>query len=163
MSVNWKDSTSPARRKAHDAAMVSGEFDPSVPTWMIYADLREALIYALLMTGFPPKSGWRITQGNWEQIYCRLHILERVRGCYRVYNNGDLPSRKMYFTPQEIRSMVGLSVNAGNKSDAEFRKAIMLSLTEDAKGKLDCFINPPKQYRDDPYYWEKLHAPRESA
>jgi len=126
MSVNWKDDSSPARLKAHAAAMASGEFDHTVPTWDIYCDLREALIYALLVVGFPARSDWAITEKNWEEVYKRLHILERYStfGCYRVYNNGDHAPRQVYFTPEEVRSMIGLSVNAGNKSDTEFRNEI---------------------------------------
>lgn len=130
MSVTWEDSTSPARLKAHAAAHASGEFNSMNPTWCIYCDLREALIWALLVTGFPTKSEWAVTESNWQQLYERLSILERINGCYRIYNNGDHPSREVWFTPEEIRSMVGLSVNAGNKSDAEFKKYIFSRLME---------------------------------
>ena len=130
MSVSWQDTDSPARLKAHAAANASGEFDHTVPTWDIYCDLREALIWALLITGFPPKSGWGINDKNWKELYRRLQILERVNGCYRIYNNGDHGTRSVWFSPEEIRSMVGLSVNAGNKSDAEFKKYIFGKLNE---------------------------------
>jgi len=163
MSVSWQDDSSPARLKAVEAANVSGEFDPDVPTWSIYADLREALIWALLSTGFPPRSEWAITESNWKQLYVRLQILETTRGCFRIYNNGGLASREVWFTPAEVKSMIGLSVNAGNKSDAEFRKQIFRLLDEDATGKLNRFIDPPKKMQDDPYYWEKLHDPSRGA
>ena len=157
MSVNWQDSTSPARLKAVTAANESGEFDHTVPTWSIYADLREALIYALLMTGFPGRSEWAITEDNWRAVYVRLQILEQVRGCYRVYNNGAGTPRSMWFTPEEIKSMVGMSVNAGNKTDAQFRKRMFDLMTEDATAQLPCF-SPDKD--EDPYRWEKLHNPK---
>jgi hypothetical protein len=168
MSVNWQDSTSPARLKAVEAAHVSGEFDPTVPTWSIYADLREALIYALLITGFPPRSktckgNWAITEDNWQQLFIRLSILEKVRGCYRVYNNGTKKSRKMFFTPAEIKSMIGLSVNAGNLTDAAFNKRIMFALSEESKSKLDQFISPYQCDIDDPYRWEKLFEPKSNT
>ena len=136
MSVSWEDNSSPARMKAHAAAMVSGEFDNTVPTWDIYCDLREALIWALLVTGFPTKSGWEITERNWKQVYARLCVLEQVNGCYRIYNNGDQLPRSVWFTPEEIRSMVGLHVNAGNKSDAEFKTYIFGKLMEKADANL---------------------------
>ena len=130
-----------------------------MPTWDIYADLRESLIYALLAVGFPPRSEWAITEQNWQQVYVRVNILEQVRGCMRVYNNGIMASREIWFTPAEIKSMIGLSVNAGNKSDVEFRKHILNLLERDAEGKLDGFINPSQRSLDDPYHWEKLFDP----
>jgi len=113
------------------------------------------------MTGFSPRSEWVITEKNWNEVFCRLQILERVFGCRRIYNNGSRASREVYYTPEEIRSLVGLRVNAGSKSDAEFKKLIMKELTTDADRKLDKCINPdPKA---DPYRWEKIYAPKEVA
>ena len=160
MAVHWQDSTSPARIKALAAAEASGEFDPKVPTWDIYCDLREALIWALLSVGFPKDSPWEITEKNWQKIYVRLNILEKANGCRRIYNNGTHKSREVFFTPQEIESMVGLSVNAGNKSDAEFKKNMMDSLLDDAQAKLEGWTEPNERFKKDPYYWEKLHAPK---
>ena len=154
MSLDWQDSDSPARVKALAAAHEYGEFDHTVPTWDAYCDLREALIWALLITGFPPKSGWGITEKNWEQLYKRLHILERIghQSCYRRYNNGaGNPTRDMYFTPEEVKSMIGLSVNAGNKSDAEFKKYVISKLMDEA----EVSIRHSQVERDDPYEWER--------
>lgn len=154
MSVNWEDNSSPARLKAHAAANESGEFDHTVPTWDIYCDLREALIWALLATGFPAKSEWAITEKNWEALYARLHVLERVNGCQRRYNNGSHKTRDMFFTVEEVKSMVGLSVNAGNKTDTEFRKYIMTKLIGEPRDKLVSFHNPSER-ETDPYWWER--------
>lgn len=159
MSVNWQDSTSVARKKAYADATVNGEFDSTVPSWMEYADLREALIMALLSTGFPPKSQWAITEKNWKEIYRRLHVLERVSGCYRVYNNGEYKPRKIYFIPEEVWSMVGLSVNAGNKSDAEFRKMMFDRLMRDA----DASLESADANMDDPYWRERRYEPVSTA
>jgi hypothetical protein len=159
MSVNWQDSTSPARLYAIAAAEASGEFVSTGTTWGIYCDLRDALIWSLLITGFPTRSEWAITEGNWNEIYCRLNILEKVNGCYRTYNNGSKTSRKIFFTPEEIKSMIGLSVNAGNKSANEFRTYIFQRLEADAVSSLDRCINPSERDTDDPYRWEKIHAP----
>ena len=155
MSVNWQDSTSPARLKAYAAAHASGEFDHTVPTWDIYCDLREALIWALLAVKFPPRSPWEITESNWQEIYRRLQIMESVGGCSRRYNNGDGPTRNMWFTPQEIESMIGLRVNAGNASDAEFKKMIFKRLEESATSKLESWTEPSKETDADPYRWER--------
>jgi hypothetical protein len=159
MSVNWKDTDSEARVYAYAAAMESGEFDSEGTTWSIYCDLREALIWALLATGFPPNSDWGITKKNWEQVYLRLAIWETARGCSRTYNNGDNASREVFFTPEEIRSMIGFSVNAGTKTNAEFKKFIFMHLEGDANTKLDRCVNPAKRDIDDPYRWEKMYAP----
>ena len=159
MSLDWQDSTSPARIKALAAAHKSGEFDSTVPTWDIYCDLRNSIIWALLATGFPARSEWAITEGNWPEVFCRLQIYEAVHGCQRTYNNGDLASREMFYTPEEIRSLIGLSVNVGNKTAAEFRKHIFMRLEDRAKQQLDECIDPPQRYIDDPYRREKLFAP----
>lgn len=159
MSVNWRDEDSAARIKALAAAEASGEFDSTVPTWDIYCDLREALIWSLLATGFPGKSEWAITEKNWKEVFVRLHILERTRGCFRIYNNGNHALREMYFTPHEIKSMVGLSVNAGNKTNTEFMKHIFSLLESDARGELERFTKPSDRDIEDPYYWEKLSEP----
>jgi hypothetical protein len=113
--------------------------------------------------GFPPRSSWGITDQNWEEIYCRLQILERVTGCKRRYRNGNRKPRDMYFQPEEIRSMIGLSVNAGNKSNAEFKAMIWRKLKEEATDKLNFSINPPERRKADPYYWENLFAPKVEA
>lgn len=155
MSVNWEDATSPAREYAYAAATKSGEFDPSVPTWDIYCDLREALIWALLVTGFPAGSQWAITDSNWKQVFKRLYVIERIPaiGCFRIYNNGDKPARSMFFTPEEVKSMIGLAVNAGNKTDAEFKKFVMKKMTEGAEQSIrDCLDDTLN-----PYYWERRH------
>ena len=160
MSVNWQDSDSPARKYAIAAAEASGKFDEKVPTWDIYCDLRYALIWGLIITGFPPRSRWAITEKNWPQLYRRLYILEHVNGCSRVYGNGNKPPREMYFTPEEIRSMVGLSVNAGEKSEAEFKKYIYNQLAESAWGILNRCVTPTKSDADNPYWQEKLCTPK---
>jgi len=141
MSVSWKDETSEARLKAHAAAHESGEFDCEVKEWSDYCDLREALIWALLITGFPPKSGWGITEQNWQQVYGRLHILERVNDAYRIFNpaNGEDEVRRVYFTAEEVHSMIGMTVNAGNKSDAEFKKYIWSKLQEAPSNDIERF------------------------
>lgn len=160
MSVNWQDSTSPARLKAIAAAKVSGEFDPAVPTWRNYADLRESLIYALLVTGFPPRSAWAITEGNWQELFKRLHMVERVGGCRRVYNNGNRASREVFFTPEEVKSMIGLEVNAGNKSDTEFKRYLWDNLNDCASQALRLHTDPSVRLIDDPYYYERLYEPQ---
>ena len=132
MSVNWDCGKTAAHKHAKEAASISGEFDYKVPTWDVFCDLRVALIWALLIVKFPKDSCWKITEKNWEVVYKRLHILERVNGCYRKYGNGIKKTRDMYFKPEEIKSMIGMAVNAGDMSDAKFKTYIYRQLMDRA-------------------------------
>ena len=112
--------------------------------WTRFADLREALIWGLLAVGFPAGS-WKITEKNWREVYKRLHIMEIVGGVYRSYYRKDKPNKDVYFSASEVHSMIGLSVNAGNKSKAEFKKMIMNKLEDKAKYRLDTFDKIQKE------------------
>ena len=132
MAVNWEAGDTAAHkhaRKAQDDAGIGFDEDDCwesiTPTWDIYTDLREAVIWGLIAVGFPSKSPWQITQANWKTVFKRLYIYEQITGCSRIYNNGNHKVRKVYFEPEEIQSMIGLAVNAGNKTDAEFNKSMM--------------------------------------
>ena len=157
MAINWDCGETTAHKHAHEAACVSGEFDYTEPTCDVFTDLREALIWGLIAVGFPSKSPWQITEKNWQVIYKRLHIYEATQGCKRIYNNGSRKAREVYFTPPEIKSMIGMKVNAGNKSDTVFKNFILKRLDEEA----DVRLAPGRH--NDPYYWEKLYAPKETA
>ena len=161
MAVHWECGETSAHKHAIAAAKKSGEFDHTVPTWDIYCNLREALIWALLVTGFPNRSNWAITESNWEDLYTRLYIHERVNGCCRVYDNGVHNVREVYFQPEEIHSMIGMSVNAGSKTDAEFKKYIFKKLEEFGESRLDYYKTHLDD--DDPYAFERKHGkPRKS-
>jgi hypothetical protein len=137
MAVHWDCSECALHHSALAKANESGTFDHTVKEWDEYTDLREALIWALLITKFPNKSDWKITEKNWEEVYRRLHILERVSGAYRMYHMGkDQPDRKMYFTPEEVHSMIGMSVNSGTQTEAEFKTYIYKQLAGDANRSL---------------------------
>lgn len=126
MAVTWDCSECALHHSALAKANESGDFDHTVKEWDEYTDLREALIWALLITKFPANSNWKITEKNWEEVYRRLHALERVNGCYRIYHpaEGETEPRKVYFTPAEIHSMIGMKVNAGNLSLAGWKTYI---------------------------------------
>ena len=95
-----------------------GDDDPKVDE---FRWLRDSLIYALLVTGFPPKSPWKITEANVDEVFTRLNALEKIGGAYRTRfsSNEEIP-----FTYDELKSMIGLAVNAGNKSKTEFLKTL---------------------------------------
>lgn len=159
MSVSWETKDCEAYETALKAAEVSGEFDYKVPTWDIFCDLREALIWGMLGVKFPAKSSWGITEENWEAVYLRLRIYEKVTGCSRIYNNGRHKSREMYFQPEEIKSMIGFSVNSGNQTDAQFKKYIQDKLLDDAQQHLKSYKRDLE--KENPYEWEyKYGKPR---
>ena len=130
MSVNWECGPCSAYQTAK-------EFDEDSTEWREFCVLRDALIWALLVTGFPPKSAWKITPENWEEIFHRLFIVEKIGGPYRTGPKG----KAVKFTPEEVHSMIGLSVNAGNKSETEFYKWVKTNLRERSKVHLSNF-NP---------------------
>jgi len=127
MSVNWECAKC-------EAYLIAKEFGKGSPEWTAFADMRESLIWVLLVTGFPSKSGWVITEKNWEEVYLRIAAIERVADAYRIYHpaEGETKSKKVYFTPEEIHSMIGFAVNAGNKSITEFKKWLYERAIEDA-------------------------------
>lgn len=141
MPVNWECSKCAAYKVARSIAEKNGEFDSKTEEWIEFADLREALIWALLVVKFPPKSVWAITEQNWQTIYKRLYMLEKVGGAYRSYMNKD----DVYFSPEEIHSMIGFRVNAGSMSDAEYKKYIYTVLSRDAETNLVSYERKSKE------------------
>lgn len=129
MSVNWNVSECPAFIEAK-------KHDEDSKEWAEFCNLRESLCWALLVTGFPPKSDWAITKGNWQEIFRRLHAVESMYGVYRSRFTDDLDSIEVPFTPAEVESMIGMRVNAGNLSDTEFWKKLMRTSREAADREL---------------------------
>lgn len=131
MSVNYEYGTCPAY-------IAAKEHDEDSPEWRKFASLAESLIWALLVTGFPPKSEWAITDDNWREVFTRLSVLEKANGSYRAYHRDKAEGgvKRVYFTPSEIVSMIGLRVNAGNKTKAEFKKTVMTMLEDHAAAAL---------------------------
>ena len=123
MSVNWKCSDC----EAFKAIKELGDEDEAVQE---FRWLRDSLIYALLATGFPSKSPWEITEGNVDEVFLRLSSLEKIGGAYRVRHSTqeDIP-----FTYDEVRSMIGLRVNAGNKSHTEWLRHLWTIHKDNAK------------------------------
>jgi hypothetical protein len=120
MSIRWDCSDT----AAFDAV---SEHDADSDKWRDYCNLRDSVIYAMLVVGFPAKSEWKITNSNWKEVYARLHMYERGTYAWRTLN-----LEPVYFTPDEIKSLVGLEVNAGNKTDAEFTKSLMAAMRKSA-------------------------------
>lgn len=134
MSVNWNCSTCPAYIEAD-------KHDEDSKEWREFVNLRESLIWGLLITGYPVKSEWAITDDNWREIFTRLNMVERVSGAYRSYHREKSEGgvKYVFFTPAEVKSMIGLRVNAGNKSNREFSNWIEKRLREEAGRKITRF------------------------
>lgn len=139
MAVNWHCDDTVAHKKAFEAALVSGEFNPKTREWDEYADLRMALICALKMTGFPPGDECAITEDNWKKVFQRLYILEQTSHPFRIFNGGK---QSAFFSAPEVHSMIGMRVSAGNKSDAEFMNHILRNLQDRAEKQIiDCNLD----------------------
>jgi|SRR5687767_4197389 len=63
-----------------------------------------------------------ITEKNWKKIFSRIYAVERALGGMRF--NPDKAGEKVYFTPAEIKSFIGMTANVVDESDASFRKRL---------------------------------------
>lgn len=90
--------------------------------------LTDALIWASLGVGLP-----RITEKNWRRWYARVHIIEKVTGAWRFDGDGT----PVYFTPDEVRSHIGLSTNVTPETDAQWRKRHVTRWLEVAKARAE--------------------------
>ncbi len=118
MSVNWQCGECEAYKEAK-------KFDEESDEWKTFCNLRYTLAMILVGTEFPT-GPWIITKENWEAVFTRVHIWEQVLGSMRVGMGIDSDTEKetkydIFFTPEEIYSMIGFGVNAGNKTDAKFK------------------------------------------
>ena len=148
MPVTWEAGDTAAHKSAHKAACAAGEFDHEVPEWTAYYHLRESLINALLIVQFPHDSTWGITEENWEETFTRLYVYEQTNECCRRFfvEDPDNPGkvhpterRVVWFTPEEVRSMIGLRVNAGCMTNTQFATKIINDLRRDAAGSITRF------------------------
>jgi len=131
MSLNWNSSKCAAY-------IAADKFDTESDEWKEYVVLRDTLVFTLMPVGFPSKSEWAITESNWQQVYMRLNIYERAAGAMRL-SIEDNVKQDVFITPAEVHSMIGLAVNVGNKSDAEFKKMIFERLVERPSNEVENF------------------------
>jgi len=119
MSLDW-DSSSCAEYQRVKALKDAAEGDETTcPEWHEFVSLRESAVWTSLFTGFP-KGTWSITEENWHEMFRRFNLYERVRGATRGQRGVPL-----YFTPAEVRKLIGLRTNAGNKTDAKFHSDLI--------------------------------------
>lgn len=134
MSVNWECTDC----QAYKDAMA---FDEDSKEWVEFVGMRDSMIYATLVTGYP-KGEWAITQKNCHEMFRRMNIVEQVFGAYRrgaiKDGTGNVDGFKpVYFTYAEVRSMIGLHTNAGTKTDVAFRSHIYQCLKNKANERLN--------------------------
>ncbi len=144
MAIKWADGKCAARNKAYEKACESGEFDGESDAWDEYTDLREALIWGLVLVKFPPKCNWTITENNWQEIFLRLNMVETSLGCYRRLLDGG-KMLDVFFSPEEIQSMIGFEVNAGNQGRAACNNQITTRLLDNARAKLNRFLKKQEE------------------
>ena len=138
MSVNFKCGDCPA----YLAAM---EFDEESNEWKDFTNMRHCLMMVLVSVQFPKGPSWAITKQNWEEVFIRVHMWEQVIGALRLGfeqvdsdDNGKPPLEKIsiYFTPDEIESMIGFQVNAGAQTDKQYDSHLGTVLRRNAQTEL---------------------------
>ena len=146
MAVHWQTSECEAYKTAKAADDASPEKDGESDEWRKFCVMRDALIWALIRVGFPGNSEWKITEDNWEQVFIRIHMLEHGTDAYRTRYTEDHEVKPVYFKPFEIRSMIGMSVNAGNKSEQKFTAEIISQLKREATDSLRYALEREKDH-----------------
>lgn len=68
-----------------------------------------------------------ITAANWQEVYTRLTMHERVFGALRIGPDGESG-----FTPEEVRAHIGLHTNVRDESKAWFHAHLVRNLRLDA-------------------------------
>jgi len=131
MAVHWQCTNCARYKKAMK------EYEEDSKEWREFVLMREALIYALLVTQFPEDSDlWAITEGNWKETYLRLSIYEHMMEPMRSTDKAGI-----YITPGEVHSMIGLSVNAGTQTRDEFISHLSRLMDLDAHRRLNNWQN----------------------
>ena len=124
MSVTYNYGTCEAYLAAKEHEDDSGE-------WRDFTLLLSTMVMMLLVVKFPKDSEWGITDSNWRDVFSRFRRFEIVDGAWRY-----LQKQPRKITPQEVRSMIGLRVNAGNQTQAQFEKILKTRLIEAAEAAL---------------------------
>lgn len=104
-----------------------------------FGHLRYTLSNILIAVGFPPGE-WVITRGNWQEVYTRVYMWERIFGGMRNQIVDD-KMEQVYFMPQEIYSMIGFHVNAGTKTKTEFQETICHVMRAQAERNISDYLD----------------------
>lgn len=84
--------------------------------------LTTAIIFSTMVVGLGS-----ITKENAPKFYRRLHAYERLNGAYIA-----VPDGPGYITPEQVLQHIGLKVNVGDETDAQFRKRTFDNFDRDA-------------------------------
>lgn len=140
MAINARWTNCPAYLKAKDTESGSDE-------WAYFNNLSYVLSMALVGVEFPQANDkihdtpWAITEENWEEVFLRISVWEHIFGALRVgwENDDDVETsspKDLPFKPDEIKSMIGMSVNAGSQTDYEFGIHVYRVMKQKAQDKL---------------------------
>ena len=152
MAVQSRWTTCPAYIKAKATKEGSDE-------WAYFSNLSYTLSMALVGVRFPqakrdmmmhnePEPAWGITEDNWKECFVRISVWEHLFGSFRMGWDNDLPQDgppeptpvDLPFAPEEIVSMIGLSVNAGTQTDEEFGQHMYQNMKRKAQDKLRKYL-----------------------
>lgn len=76
----------------------------------------------------------KITEENWEKFYQRVNAWEQIEGAM-MYKSGENGIERVFLTPEDIYSHIGLSCNVATTTDAKFKTKlynIMMEKADDA-------------------------------
>jgi hypothetical protein len=119
MAVNWQSGECAAYKSAVAEYIDDADYVDQPEIWKEFIHLRDHLIWTLLVVQFPT-GDWAITEKNWEDVYFRFRVYERLTQNYRQEKDPVCGSRPLYTKPDEIHSMIGLRVNAGDCTTFKF-------------------------------------------
>lgn len=91
----------------------------------VYHPVADALIWLSMICGYG-----EITEKNVEKIIERIMQYQAVRGAF--LRGGKGAENKIYIMPTDVKRFIGMRSNASTLSDAEWRRKLVLLVTEAA-------------------------------
>lgn len=97
-----------------------------VANWSEVEDaLKTSIDFILMGIGFGT-----ITEANAAEVFRRTNILERATGAFRQHLPEVGKPEQVFVTPDEVRSLIGYSVNVSQKSKAQFKNDLFRTLEQ---------------------------------
>lgn len=100
--------------------------------------LGEAMVWSLMSIGIGT-----ISEGNVNEVFVRLHMMERTTGAMRQTANGPL-----MFSLDDVQKLVGLRTNVSTLTKAQFEKKLITRIRNDAENMLDSYQRRQHQERN---------------
>lgn len=112
----------------------SGKFDEDGKELVRLNPVTETLIWATMNIGIG-----RITQINAPKFYRRMFIWGKVFDPYSITILGKFPepSVEKPITFQQVKDHIGLSTNAGNETDAEWKRRLVIAMFREHSNQAD--------------------------